>query len=227
MTNKFDGNLWKWLLANVMGKLAPSTEEATEGQVLTVGDEGAMEWSDPSTGRDVPATSGASAGDVLTVDGEGDYGWQALPAMNSLKAWRLKLPTTVPSGSTVDITDAVKSAILDALNFSGDSATAGTIMAGMELTVGSTAYTAMSTFMQAPIVVMGPSNLPLLNVNMPLYGYNASSGIKLLGTLKMGSEGSHRIDFDSTLVAAAATLNATLVIAVVSDVPNTNYQALT
>ena len=84
MTNKFDGNLWKWLLANVMGKLTPSTEEATEGQVLTVGDEGAMGWADPSTGRDVPATSGASDGDVLTVDGEGGYGWEALPEVREV-----------------------------------------------------------------------------------------------------------------------------------------------
>lgn len=84
MTNKFDGNLWKWLLTNVMGKLTPSTEEASEGQVLTVGDEGEMEWSDPSTGRDVPDASGASDGDVLTVDNEGGYGWEALPVMREV-----------------------------------------------------------------------------------------------------------------------------------------------
>ena len=84
MTNKFDGNLWKWLLTNVMGKLAPSTEEATEGQVLTVGDEGAMEWANPSTGRDVPDASGATDGDVLTVDGEGGYGWEALPTVREV-----------------------------------------------------------------------------------------------------------------------------------------------
>lgn len=47
MTKKFDGNLWKWLINNVLGKLLPATDDAEDGYVPVYRD-GDIAWEAPS-----------------------------------------------------------------------------------------------------------------------------------------------------------------------------------
>ena len=73
MTKKFDGNLWKWLLANVVGNLLPEKTGATAGQVPSIDAEGGVVWTNPDTGRDVP--TGGINGQALKAGADDSYGW--------------------------------------------------------------------------------------------------------------------------------------------------------
>lgn len=76
MTNKFDGNLWKWLLQNVLGKLLPDTTEASAGDVATVAEDGSVEWASPAEPPEVRVVpTGGTTGQVLTAGSDNAYGW--------------------------------------------------------------------------------------------------------------------------------------------------------
>ena len=123
MTKKFDGNLWKWLLANVVGNLLPDKTGATAGQVPSIDAEGGVEWTNPDTGRDVPTggvsgqvlkagaddayswadirevPAGGTSGQVLSADGLGAYAWADAASGGDLPSYEVTLNSVnFPSG---------------------------------------------------------------------------------------------------------------------------------
>lgn len=217
MTNKFSGTLWKWLLTNVMAKLTPSTENATEGQVLTVDNQGGMEWANPNTGRDVPACTASDVGKILSVKSNG-YGWDT----RTFRAWRVKLDTTTNTNSYVMLPTAVKTDILKALKAENSSSN-GTLLISLELTANNDTYKAFGSFFK----VQKGSTATSLNITMALYGYSDTSGFKKLGTFKAGLNFSPRIEFIKTLVPANTAIDGTMTISLISDYPDTPYIELT
>lgn len=86
MTKKFDGNLWKWLINNVLGKLLPATDDAEDGYVPVYRD-GDIAWEAQSTGgggdnwvtmwtwADASSMKGQTAGSVAAGDLTNNPGW--------------------------------------------------------------------------------------------------------------------------------------------------------
>lgn len=89
---KFDGNLWKWLLENVVTKLLPDATASDAGKVAKVQSDGSVAW-----GEDASLPDGGTAGQVLTKT-ESGAGWQD---NDPFPVYSSKL--TVPIGDSGDV----------------------------------------------------------------------------------------------------------------------------